>query len=82
MFIGISAYFHDSTACLLNSDGDLVDFIKEEWLSRVKGDSSFPRMAIEKLVFDHNLTKKKCYKNLLLRKTISCLVDSCKTQCK
>ena len=62
MFIGISAYFHDSTACLLNSDGDLVDFIKEEWLSRVKGDSSFPRMAIEKLVFDHNLTKKNVTK--------------------
>ena len=62
MYIGISGYFHDSSVCLLNAKGNLVDFIKEEWLSRVKGDSSFPRMALEKLVFEHKLSKKNVSK--------------------
>ncbi len=62
MFIGISGYFHDSSVCLLSPKGDLLDFIKEESLSRVKGDSSFPRMALEKLVFDHSLSKNNVKK--------------------
>ena len=43
MFIGISGYFHDSSVALIN--GDLADFKKEEWFSRVKGDKSFPRLS-------------------------------------
>jgi carbamoyltransferase len=46
MHIGISAYFHDSSIALIDNQGNLVDFKKEEWLSRVKGDKSFPRMAL------------------------------------
>ncbi len=62
MFLGVSAYFHDSSVCLLNERGEIIDFMKEEWLSRVKGDSSFPRMALEKLIMTNQLSKKNLKK--------------------
>ena len=41
MHLGISGYFHDSSVALLSDEGFLIDFKKEEWLSRVKGDKVF-----------------------------------------
>ena len=41
MHLGISGYFHDSSVALLSDNGELLDFKKEEWFSRVKGDKSF-----------------------------------------
>jgi len=49
MFIGISSYFHESTVALINNDGALIDFQREDWHSRVKGDRSFPRLSLLKL---------------------------------
>ncbi|MES2557658.1 MAG: carbamoyltransferase N-terminal domain-containing protein [Bacteroidota bacterium] len=43
--LGISAYFHDSSACLI-VDGRVVAAISEERLSRVKHDASFPQKSI------------------------------------
>ena len=43
--LGISAYYHDSAACLLK-DGQIVAAAQEEWFSRVKHDSSFPQQSI------------------------------------
>lgn len=43
--LGISAYFHDSSACLI-VDGKLIAAIPEERLSRVKHDAAFPEKAI------------------------------------
>ena len=43
--LGISAYFHDSSACLI-VDGKVVAAIQEERLSRVKHDASFPQKSI------------------------------------
>ena len=57
-FLGISAYYHDSSVSLIDSLGDLVDFKKEEWLSRVKGDKSFPRLALQELIKKYNLSEK------------------------
>lgn len=48
LVIGISAYYHDSTVALVK-DGRLVDFVKEEWLTRVKGDHAFPTRSIRLL---------------------------------
>ena len=56
MFLGISAYFHDSSVALIDSNGDLIDFKKEEYLSRVKGDKSFPRLALTEIIKNHNLS--------------------------
>jgi len=62
MFLGISAYFHDSSVALIDSNGDLIDFKKEEYLSRVKGDKSFPRLALTEIIKNHNLSDKNVNK--------------------
>ena len=57
-FLGISAYYHDSSVALLDSNGKLIDFKKEEWLSRVKGDKAFPRQALQELIHLYKLSEK------------------------
>jgi len=44
--IGISAFYHDSAACLL-IDGELIAAAQEERFSRIKNDASFPKSAIQ-----------------------------------
>ena len=46
--IGISSYYHDSSVALFK-DEHFIDFVKEEWISRVKGDQSFPHQSIQLL---------------------------------
>ena len=58
MFIGISSYFHESTVSLIDENGNLADFQREDWHSRVKGDKSFPRLALLKIIKDHDLNTK------------------------
>ena len=43
--LGVSAFYHDSAACLL-SDGELIAAAQEERFTRKKGDDSFPAEAI------------------------------------
>ncbi|HSR67139.1 MAG TPA: carbamoyltransferase [Acidobacteriota bacterium] len=43
--LGISAFYHDSAACLLH-DGKVVAAVQEERYTRVKHDSSYPSNAI------------------------------------
>ena len=56
-FLGISAYYHDSSVALIDTSGKLVDFKKEEWLSRVKGDKSFPRQSLQELINSYQLSE-------------------------
>ena len=44
--LGISAYYHDSAACLLR-DGEILAAAQEERFTRKKGDAAFPRHAID-----------------------------------
>lgn len=44
--LGISAFYHDSAACLL-ADGDIVAAAQEERFTRKKGDPAFPSRAVE-----------------------------------
>jgi len=44
--LGISAFYHDSAACLLR-DGEIVGAAQEERFTRKKGDASFPTRAVE-----------------------------------
>jgi carbamoyltransferase len=44
--LGISAFYHDSAACLLR-DGEIVAAAHEERFSRKKGDERFPKHAVE-----------------------------------
>ena len=54
--IGISAFYHDSALCLINSvDGKILFGIQEERLSRKKNDSSFPNLSLKKIKTDFNI---------------------------
>jgi carbamoyltransferase len=44
--LGISAFYHDSAACLVR-DGNIIAAAQEERFSRKKHDAGFPRHAIE-----------------------------------
>ena len=44
--LGLSAFYHDSAACLLR-DGEIVAAAQEERFTRKKGDSSFPTSAVD-----------------------------------
>ena len=46
LILGISAGFHDSSACLVDYSGNIIFASSEERFSRVKGDKSFPDNAI------------------------------------
>jgi carbamoyltransferase len=52
--LGISAFYHDSAACLLKN-GDIIAAAQEERFSRVKHDSSYPFNAIEFVLNYSNL---------------------------
>jgi len=56
MYLGISAYNHESAAAIVSNDGILLDFSREETLSRVKCDRSFPKRSINKLLRDCHCT--------------------------
>ena len=43
--LGISAFYHDSAACLVR-DGEIIAAVQEERFTRKKHDPSFPRNAI------------------------------------
>jgi len=44
--LGISAFYHDSAACVLR-DGEIVAAAQEERFTRRKGDASFPANAVD-----------------------------------
>lgn len=46
LILGISAYYHDSAACLIK-DGKIIVAIEEERFTRIKHDNSFPYQAID-----------------------------------
>jgi len=45
LILGISAFYHDSAACLLR-DGEIVAAAQEERFTRKKGDASYPANAV------------------------------------
>ena len=52
--LGISAYYHDSAACLIK-DGEIISAVQEERFTRIKHDSSFPKNAINYCISDENV---------------------------
>jgi carbamoyltransferase len=55
--LGISAFYHDSAACLLR-DGQIVAAAQEERFTRNKGDASFPKCAIDFCLKQGRITAK------------------------
>ena len=52
--LGISAFYHDSAACLL-SDGEIIAAAQEERFTRKKHDASFPQNAIKYCLEEGNI---------------------------
>ena len=48
-YIGISAYYHESSVFLTDNKGTNC-FIKEESFSRIKGDKNFPQRCLKFLI--------------------------------
>ena len=53
--LGVSAYYHDSAACLL-TDGELIGAAQEERFTRQKGDASLPVNAVEYCLREAGIT--------------------------
>jgi carbamoyltransferase len=55
--LGVSAFYHDSAACLVQ-DGEIIAAAQEERFTRKKHDLSFPRNAIDFCLKEAGLTAK------------------------
>ena len=53
--IGISAYFHDSAAALIEN-GKIIYASQEERFTRIKHDSNFPKNALKNLLDFNNIS--------------------------
>ena len=65
--LGISAFYHDSAACILK-DGEIIAAAQEERFTRIKHDSSYPYHAIE-FVLNYSNLKLNDVDNIVFRKT-------------
>ena len=52
--LGISAFYHDSAACILKN-GEITAAVQEERFTRIKHDSSYPYNSIEFVLKFSNL---------------------------
>jgi carbamoyltransferase len=53
--LGISAYYHDSAACIVQ-DGEVISAVQEERFSRKKHDHRFPELAIKSCLEQAGIT--------------------------
>lgn len=56
--LGISAYYHDSAACLVH-DGEIIAAVQEERFTRKKHDSQFPINAVKFCVIEGKINPKE-----------------------
>ena len=52
--LGISCFYHDSAAVLVN-DGEIISAVQEERFTRIKHDNNFPFMSIRYILKENNL---------------------------
>ena len=56
--LGISAFYHDSAACIIK-DGIILAAAQEERFTRIKHDPSFPHNAIKFCIEEANIMAMK-----------------------
>ena len=56
--LGISAYYHDSAACMLKN-GEIIAAAQEERFTRKKHDARFPSLAIQYCLEEAGIKGKK-----------------------
>ena len=64
--LGISAYYHDSAACLVR-DGEIVAAAQEERFTRKKHDAGFPHHAVAYCLREGGITRGRARLRRLLR---------------
>ena len=64
--LGISAFYHDSAACILK-DGKIIAAAQEERFTRKKHDPSYPKNAIEFVLSHADLQLSKVDKIVFLK---------------
>ena len=64
--LGISAFYHDSAACILK-DGEIIAAAQEERFTRIKHDSSYPHNAVNFVLKYANLSLSKVDKIVFLK---------------
>ncbi len=79
MFIGISGYNHESAVALINNEGILIDYCKEESLSRIKGDKSFPKRALSKIIKKNHIKKDLISHIVFYEKPLTAFLTPLKT---
>ena len=52
--LGISAFYHDSSAALIK-DGEIISAVQEERFTRIKHDSSFPKESVNYILSNSNI---------------------------
>ena len=70
--LGISAFYHDSAACLID-DGEIIAAAQEERFTRIKYDANFPVNAITYCLAEVNLTPDKIDTSSLPPMAYTCL---------
>ena len=78
MFIGVTGYNHESSAALVDKNGVLIDYYREESLSRIKGDKSFPKRSIKKLLDSNNLKIKDVERVAFYERPLSAFLHTVK----
>ena len=67
--LGISAFYHDSAACLLK-DGQIIAAAQEERFTRKKHDAGFPSNAIEYCLREGGVGASKIDSVVFYEKTV------------
>lgn len=67
--IGVSGYFHDSSICL-TKDAVLLEFLKEEEFTRVKGTKGFPHRSLRFLKNKYDLNDESIDKVVFYEKPL------------
>src|SRR3989338_4532440 len=69
--LGISAYYHDSAACLVK-DGEIIAAAQEERFTRKKHDASFPASAIAYCLREGGITVQEQKTRRLFPRNFKC----------
>ena len=65
--LGISCYYHDSAVCLIRN-GEIINAIQEERLTRIKHDNKFPKNSIIEILKKNNLSLSQIDKIVFFEK--------------
>ena len=72
--LGISAFYHDSAACLVK-DGKLLSAAQEERFTRKKHDNNFPQKAIKFCLNDGICNVESYFNTIVLHCSYTCGIN-------